>query len=244
MMIAAITGFSTSGKTFIAHSLPELEFAQLVSITTRPKRKGEFEGLDYYYVSESDFDTAITSGELLEWTEYCGYRYGLKFEEIKRAIRNGLIPCHVCTPSGLIAIETYAESINESIITAFIEANAETIIFRMIKRWQVMPKLSLVYLSQRIATSLCVETLWGGRYNFIAETSEVLVQSIQDILDCATGKAPTPQSIERKPTFQLDNFDRSYSNILTVLRSSTHPKNANQSKELTDTLINILFRDS
>jgi guanylate kinase len=47
-----------------------------VSVTTRPPRPTEVDGVDYFFVDEDAFDRMIEAGELLEWAEIVGHRSG------------------------------------------------------------------------------------------------------------------------------------------------------------------------
>jgi guanylate kinase len=55
-----------------------------VSATTRPPRTGEREGVDYYFLSETEFDRRVAAGDFLEWAEYGGRRYGTLKAEVDR----------------------------------------------------------------------------------------------------------------------------------------------------------------
>lgn len=72
--------------------LPDrLELA--VSATTRPRRPGEQEGRDYWYVSDAEFDRMVAEDELLEWVSYVsGHRYGTPRSEIERIRGGGKAP--------------------------------------------------------------------------------------------------------------------------------------------------------
>lgn len=78
---------SGGGKTTLLKRLlrdrPELKLS--VSCTTRPKRPGESEGKDYYFLSREDFQKKIDNEELLEWEEVHGYYYGTPKDELIRA---------------------------------------------------------------------------------------------------------------------------------------------------------------
>jgi guanylate kinase len=47
-----------------------------VSATTRPPRPGEVDGVDYVFVDDDGFSRMMEAGELLEWAEVFGNRYG------------------------------------------------------------------------------------------------------------------------------------------------------------------------
>lgn len=69
---------SGAGKTSIINVLMERmeSLAYSISHTTRPPRGGEKEGIDYYFVGDSQFVDMISSGELVEWASVYGCRYG------------------------------------------------------------------------------------------------------------------------------------------------------------------------
>ena len=47
-----------------------------VSATTRARRPGEVDGVNYRFLSDAQFDTLVSDGGLLEWAEFAGHRYG------------------------------------------------------------------------------------------------------------------------------------------------------------------------
>ncbi|GAA3072750.1 guanylate kinase [Streptomyces olivoverticillatus] len=73
-----LSGPSGVGKsTVVAHmrkAHPEVWLS--VSCTTRKPRPGEQEGVQYFFVDDEQFDKLIANGELLEWAEFAGNRYG------------------------------------------------------------------------------------------------------------------------------------------------------------------------
>ena len=73
-----ITGPSGAGKTSILKrvmkEVENLEFS--VSYTTRPRRPGEVDGRDYFFVDEERFKKMVEEGEFLEWAIVHGYYYG------------------------------------------------------------------------------------------------------------------------------------------------------------------------
>lgn len=73
-----LSGPSGVGKsTVVAHMRkvhPEVWLS--VSATTRKPRPGERHGVHYFFVDDEEFDKLIANGELLEWAEFAGNRYG------------------------------------------------------------------------------------------------------------------------------------------------------------------------
>jgi guanylate kinase len=61
-----------------------------VSATTRPKREGEEEGRDYYFLDEAEFLARVGRGEFLEHVAYVsGHRYGTLRSEVERILHQG-----------------------------------------------------------------------------------------------------------------------------------------------------------
>jgi guanylate kinase len=60
-----------------------------VSATTRPKRPGERDDVDYHFVDDAEFDRMIAAGEFVEWAHVFGYRYGTPKAPVKAALRKG-----------------------------------------------------------------------------------------------------------------------------------------------------------
>ncbi|MFD0384598.1 guanylate kinase [Streptomyces stramineus] len=73
-----LSGPSGVGKsTVVAHmrkAHPEVWLS--VSATTRKPRPGERDGVHYFFVDDEEFDKLVANGELLEWAEFAGNRYG------------------------------------------------------------------------------------------------------------------------------------------------------------------------
>ncbi|MFD3930481.1 guanylate kinase [Streptomyces sp. NPDC058614] len=76
--LTVLSGPSGVGKsTVVAHMRKEHPEVWLsVSATTRRPRPGEKHGVHYFFVSDEEMDKLIANGELLEWAEFAGNRYG------------------------------------------------------------------------------------------------------------------------------------------------------------------------
>lgn len=61
-----------------------------VTVTTRPQRGTERDGVDYYFLSPARFEEMVARGELLEWAKVYGYCYGVPKEQVKQALKRGL----------------------------------------------------------------------------------------------------------------------------------------------------------
>jgi guanylate kinase len=90
-LLFVLSSPSGAGKSTIARMILESDdgIAMSVSATTRPKRPGETEGLDYHFVTDEEFDRMRESGAFLEWAHVFGYRYGTLKNEVIKAIENG-----------------------------------------------------------------------------------------------------------------------------------------------------------
>jgi len=106
--IILITAPSGSGKTSIVNHLikkfPSLAFS--VSATTRQPRENEKDGLDYYFISEADFQEKIHNKEFLEWEMvYEGKYYGTLKSEISRIWKENKVPVLDIDVQGAIHVQ-------------------------------------------------------------------------------------------------------------------------------------------
>lgn len=76
------TGKTTIVKAILPH-FPKISFS--VSATSRPPRKGELDGKDYYFLSQEEFEKKIAENDFIEWEEvYPGSYYGTLRSELDR----------------------------------------------------------------------------------------------------------------------------------------------------------------
>lgn len=88
MMIVAPSGV---GKTSLTRRLvaDHKDLHLSISATTRQPRPGEHHGRDYHFTERADFDAMVERGELLEWAEVYGERYGSPRAPIMEALERG-----------------------------------------------------------------------------------------------------------------------------------------------------------
>jgi guanylate kinase len=89
--VIVISAPSGAGKTTLCRrllaELPGIEFS--VSLTTRPPRPGEQEGVDYHFVSRQEFEDRRDRGGFIEWAVVAGHLYGTSGEAVRAAAGRG-----------------------------------------------------------------------------------------------------------------------------------------------------------
>lgn len=92
-MLVVISGPSGVGKgtvhARVREAVPDAVLS--VSLTTRPPRPMERDGVDYHFVDREAFERAIAEGRLLEWAPYAGHLYGTPREPVEREIAGGKV---------------------------------------------------------------------------------------------------------------------------------------------------------
>lgn len=90
--LTVLSGPSGVGKSTVVARLRSTnpEIWQSVSLTTRPARPGEIEGIHYFFTSEADFDRWVTDGRLLEWAQFAGRRYGTPRRAVDERLAAGI----------------------------------------------------------------------------------------------------------------------------------------------------------
>ena len=90
-LFIVISGPSGTGKTSVIKELcksePTLEFS--ISATTRPPRSDEIDGIDYYFLDQTEFEDLIDRDGFLEWVKYGGHYYGTLKSTVESTIEKG-----------------------------------------------------------------------------------------------------------------------------------------------------------
>lgn len=91
-LLIVLSGPSGVGKATVRKALFEMDdhnFTYSISMTTRKPREGEVDGIDYYFVSEEEFESRIKQGRFLEFARFVGNYYGTPMDEVEKMIANG-----------------------------------------------------------------------------------------------------------------------------------------------------------
>jgi guanylate kinase len=90
-LLLVLSSPSGAGKTTLSRRLLARDplFEMSVSVTTRKPRVGETEGIDYQFIDDKRFAEMVAQGELLEWAEVFGHRYGTPRGPVEAAVAAG-----------------------------------------------------------------------------------------------------------------------------------------------------------
>jgi guanylate kinase len=111
--LIVISAPSGGGKSTVVCALrrkyPSLLFS--VSATTRPRRPGEVDGREYFFLTKEEFRRRVEAGDLVEWEEIYGDYYGTLKSEVDRAVAGGRVMLFdVDVKGGLSIKRMYGES--------------------------------------------------------------------------------------------------------------------------------------
>jgi len=111
--LVVISGPSGAGKTSICRAVADrLGLPISISATTRPKRPGETDGQDYYFLTEEAFRADIERGRFVEWAEVFGHLYGTPVEEVEQAHRaGGLLLLEIDVQGGIQIKRKYPDAL-------------------------------------------------------------------------------------------------------------------------------------
>ncbi|CAM5638498.1 guanylate kinase [Mycolicibacterium aubagnense] len=90
-LMLVLSSPSGAGKSTIARNLIESDqgFELSVSVTTRPRRGSEIDGIHYHFRPRREFELLRDNDELLEWAEVHGNFYATPREPAERAMAEG-----------------------------------------------------------------------------------------------------------------------------------------------------------
>lgn len=129
-----LIGPSASGKTEIAHYLiKKYNMKRVVTCTTRLKRVGEEDGVDYYFLSKEEFLEKVNNNEFLEHTVYNNHLYGTLKKEINKD------KILVIEANGFYSLN---KLIPEHITSFFLRAPTDERLNRMIRRGDLLTNIT------------------------------------------------------------------------------------------------------
>lgn len=110
---------SGAGKTTITKRLVERDpnLSLSVSVTTRPPRRSEVNGRDYYFVDQARFDAMVGGGELLEHATVFGHCYGTPRAHVESVLAQGR---DVVTDIDWQGTQQLAERVRDDLVTVFV----------------------------------------------------------------------------------------------------------------------------
>ena len=121
-----IVGASASGKTELAKILyKKYGYKKCITTTTRSKRVNETDGLDYHFISKSEFTKLLERDQFVEFSTYNKHLYGLQKTDV---LDNGIV---ILDPNGANYLTT---KLNNKAYVVFVASDEGLRRKRMISR--------------------------------------------------------------------------------------------------------------
>lgn len=128
-----ISGSSGVGKGTVIKGLlarnPELELS--ISYTTRTKREGEVDGVNYFFVTKEEFLQGVKNNEFLEWAKFSGNYYGTKKSFVEKCLNEGKDLILEIETQGAMQIK---EKMSEAVLIFIAPPSYEDLEFRLRNR--------------------------------------------------------------------------------------------------------------
>ena len=127
--IIALMGKAGSGKDTILHELiaanPNLH--EVISCTTRPRREGEVDGVNYFYLTPEQFGDKVLHDEMLEATCFRDWFYGTSYD----SLRSDAINVGVFNPTG---VDSLMSRPDVEVTVFYVIASDKTRLLRQLNR--------------------------------------------------------------------------------------------------------------
>lgn len=120
--LVTLTAPTCAGKNHLLEILMDTHgFNKLVGTTTREKRRGEVDGLDYHFISKEKSAEMKEQDLFAEYVEYNGTAYGVTHTEMETKLGHGMPPAIVIlTPHGLEQYQKYCKARNIAVFKIFV----------------------------------------------------------------------------------------------------------------------------
>lgn len=166
-LLIVISGPSGAGKGTICKSFLEKhpEVAISVSATTRQPRKGEVDGVNYYFLSREQFKEKINTNDFLEYAEVYDNFYGTPKNKVEELLESGRDVILEIDIQGALKVK---ENTEEGVFVFILPPSMEELKQRIIKRGSETPES----LMKRFKSAY-KEINFVSRYNYAVVNDEV-----------------------------------------------------------------------
>jgi guanylate kinase len=188
---------SGAGKTTLSRLLLEADrvIELSVSVTTRPKRRGEIDGRDYHFIDRARFDAMVKNGDLLEWAEVFDHCYGTPRRPVEKALRAG---CDVLFDIDWQGTQQLREKARDDLVSVFIlPPNAKELERRLHSRAQDSHDI----IRRRMAKA-------GGEMSHWPEYDYVIVNTDKDLAFAEVRAILAAERLKRERQIGLSAFVR------------------------------------
>lgn len=123
--LIAIAGPTCGGKTTLRSALVEgwpTLFQSVLTTTSRPKRRGESDGVDYHFCSAEEFEQRKKNLRFIENITVSGHQYGVDKQSLVNLLKSDLNGVVVVTPDGLPALQRWCDDAQVEIVSVFATA--------------------------------------------------------------------------------------------------------------------------
>lgn len=138
-LLILISAPSGGGKTTLCDLLLKArpEMTRAITCTTRPPRRGEKDGVDYYFLTAAEFLKRVQAGNFLEHATVYGNSYGLLKSELLAKLRAGKDVLLNVDVQGAATIRAAAQAepeLREALVTVFLTPASLTILETRLKK--------------------------------------------------------------------------------------------------------------
>ncbi len=180
--VFVMSGPSGVGKNTIAARLCASGLAvRAVTATSRPARPGERDEVDYYFVSDGQFEDWLREGRLLEHTRYSDMYYGTPAFSVDRALQDGRPVLLLIDVDGAMQLKRRWEELN----LVFVAPRSEEALRRRLRRRGDVGEKEIARRLERAREEMDV----ADQYDWVVvnDRLEDAVQEVARILSAAAG---------------------------------------------------------
>ena len=170
MYMIVLTGASASGKTVTALDLQKRHgLVKAITTTTREKRVGETDGVEYFFISKEEFQKRLAENKFVEHSLYNGNYYGCGVDQISD---NKIV---VLDPNGLHA---FLKLKDKNIVSFLLIADEKTRTERMHSRGDKDSNIKARI--ENDITDFSLERI--GKVDFVINTENYTIEEVSDLI--------------------------------------------------------------